>query len=207
MTAIASFLPKVYQYAPNCAEPAALDAIRSAAIEFCERTRLWRTTLALTVTTAMTVTLTPISDSVIHDIETIVWDNGKVLEPVTTRYLDERFPLWRAEELTGQPSYYTQLTEDAITFAPFEAGTASAYVRLKPTYSCTTLPDFIFNRYLDVIRAGVLARLLMLPGQIFYDPAKAAIFQKEFQDHLDRLSGQGNSGQQRAPRRTKARFF
>ena len=36
------FLPKVLQYVPDASEFIAIDAIRNACIEFCERTYIWQ---------------------------------------------------------------------------------------------------------------------------------------------------------------------
>ena len=40
MKPIDDFLPLILPRAPGCPEPIAFDAIRQAAIEFCERTRI-----------------------------------------------------------------------------------------------------------------------------------------------------------------------
>ena len=42
MSSLDSFLPYVRPWAPGVPDPTAYKAIRQAAVEFCERTRLWK---------------------------------------------------------------------------------------------------------------------------------------------------------------------
>lgn len=206
MSALSVFLPKIYQYAPGCSEPAAFDGIRSAAITFCESTNLWRTKLTPPIGSANPIALTPIADSVIHVIETNLLD-GCELKPKTTQWLDENCRGWRAADYTGSPSYITQTNEDQVSLVPFGGTALEVWVTLKPTQTAATLPDFIANRYMDAIQSGALSKILLLPKQPFRDPVLAAAFGASFQQSLDSLSSQYIAGQQRAPARSRSRFF
>lgn len=206
MTALIDFLPKVNQYAPGCAEPAAFDALRAAAAEFCERTGLWRATLTINTASQEPDIMALPADSTMHAIELVLF-NGRELERVTPEYLDERFSTWRTETATGEPQYITQLVQDEIRLYPFADGEVSAFVRLKPTANADTLPDFLADRYRDTLQAGALAKILLLPGQPFTNPDLAMMFHARFQADLDRLFDAKSRGQQRAPARTKPAFF
>lgn len=217
MSALTVFLPKVLQYAPGCAEPAAFDAIRSAAIEFCERTNLWRTTLTCEAA-ANPVAIVPYdatpdadkltlpADAVLHSIALVLFE-GRELRPATTDDLDEHYHDWRTATDTGAPQYVTQLVQDELRLYPFAAGEIRATVRLKPTQDADTLPDFLADRYRDTIQAGALAKILLLPGQPFTNPDLAVFFAAKFQTDLDRLFNAEARGQQRAPVRTRPQYF
>lgn len=200
------FYPRLMQYAPGCAEPAMEDAIRLAVIDFCENTRLWRYSVDVATAAFGPIAITTPTDSVIFDIEMSRVD-GQRLEPATTFYLDDQFDDWRDSTCTGQPQYVTQLSEDEISIVPWQACTISLRVRLKPSIDAETIPDFIALKYQSTIQSGALSRLLMLPGQPFTNPDLAMSFAAQFQRDLDKFSSQQTTGQQRAPARTKARFF
>lgn len=206
MSDLTDFLPKILQYAPGCAEPAAFDALREAGIEFCERTKLWRVLVEETSVSYGPVAITVPAGAVLHDIDT-VFIGDRELTPKTTQWLDEKYPEWRGDEFTGTARYYTQTAEDEITLIPFEAEDIKIYVRLKPSQDATELPDFLFSRYLSTIQAGALAKILLLPGQPFMSPELAGAFGQKFYADLDRLSDKQITGQQRAPRRTRGQFF
>ncbi len=205
MSSLAPFLPKIFQYAQGVSEPAAYDAIRSAAIRFCERTKLWRAMITPTLGATNPVTLTPPTDSVIHDIEVSRID-GKNLIPQTTQWLNDHYCEWSDPTFVGCPQYITQLSEDQVTLVPFGGTTLQVWVRLKPTQVAATLPDFLMNRYMDVIQAGALSKLL-LPKQPFMNADLAGVFGSSFEQALETLSSQHVYGQQRAPARSRGRFF
>ncbi len=206
MADISVFLPKVRQYAPGAAEPAAYDAIREAVIEFCDRTRLWRDKITETTAAFGPITLTPAAGAAIADID-LVRVEGRQLERVSSQYLDDRYGAWRDTTFTGTPSFVTQLAEDEITIVPWAACDVDVYVRYRPTNTTETIPDFIADGYASTIQAGALARLLMIPGQPFTNPDLAMAFAQRFQADLDQFAARPISGQQRAPVRTKAQFF
>jgi len=208
MADISIFMPKLLQYAPNCPETSAYDAIRSASIEFCERTRLWRYSMSLTFSTSGTVSFSSIPDAVVHDIEKARWNGNIELLPASIDEVDSIYGVdWRDDAVAGQPGYFTQQNEDEITLVPFEAGILNLNVWLKPNQSTETIPDFIASRYLDVIQAGALYMILTLQNQPFYNPELAVSFRNKFEDRLFKLSKQQVSGQQRARLRIKSSYI
>ncbi len=206
MSALDDFLTKVRPWAPGVPDPVAYDAIRSAAIEFCERTRLWRYEDTYDIAAADDGEVFAPVGSVLHDIEAIEFD-GRKLTPIATVDLDEKVPRWRTDPVPGLPEWYTQVEQNLIRIVPPQDGQLYVCVRLKPDATTTELPEFIAREYREVIGWGALGRLLMIPGQSFSNPDMAQYYKALFEQKIDRLSTKGTTGQQNAPKRTKPRYF
>lgn len=206
MKDIEIFLPNIMPFAPGCAIPAAYQWIRQAAIEFCERTRLWRYADEFDVTDDAAEALIAPYGAVVHEIEACSFD-GQPLEPKTTAWLDSRENGWRDGLLTGIPHYVTQIEPDTLRLVPAMAGKVSLALRLKPTFDADELPDFLADHYRQTIADGALGRILLLPDQSFTNVDMGSAFGAAFQSKLDSLSSKGSTGQQRAPLRTRASTF
>lgn len=208
MSALDVFLSSVRPWAPGVPDPTAFKNIRLAAIEFCERTRLWKYEDDYDVTEedCNSGIFTP-NGSQVHDIEIVLFD-GKELAPRSTRDLDRLLPKWRiGGNATGLPSYYTQIDQNTLRVVPARAGHLYLCLRLKPTQDATDIPDFIANEYREVIAWGALGRILTIPGQSYSNPELGTYYAEKFTQKLDRLSTKGTTGQQAAPKRSRARFF
>lgn len=207
MTDLEDFLPKVLPFAPGCPEPTALEHIRNAIIEFCEETRLWRFDDTFEIGDDPNIVCTP-QGAVIHEIERCDF-NGSRLHPRSIDWLDDHHPDWRSDTkfLTGSPSYFTQTHPDTIQVVPYSKGRVKVWLRLKPSEDAEQVPDFIASQHRNMIGWGALVGIMMLPGQPFSDPNRAAYYQARFDQSLGRSSRLQSRGQQRAPIRTKAQFF
>jgi hypothetical protein len=200
------FMPHILPFAPGCAEPTAFYGIRQAAIDFCERTRLWRYEDEFTVSTDLSEAIMAPYGAVVHEIEQVLFD-GQPLEPKTTQWLDQRQIGWRAGSLSGRPNYVTQTAPDTLQVVPAYAGTVNLSLWLKPSQDCDELPDFMVDQYRETIAHGALGRILITPNQSFTSLDLAAIFAQRFAMKIDSLSTKGSTGQQRAPLRTRASNF
>ena len=208
MSSLDTFLGHVRPYAPGVPDPAAYKAIRLAAIEFCERTRLWKfeDDYDVSVDDCNSGIFTP-NGSVLHDIEIVLF-NGTELHPSTTRDLDRREKGWRTGDLGGGlPKWYTQIDQSTLRIVPAMEGHLYVCFRLKPTQDATDLPEFISREYTEVIAWGALGRLLTIPGQSYSNPDLAQYYSAKFIDKIDRLNTKGVTGQQNAPKRTRPSFF
>ncbi|HEX5362338.1 MAG TPA: hypothetical protein VFW49_14825 [Fluviicoccus sp.] len=208
MKELDDFLPGIRPYAPGVADPTAYFAIRQAAIEFCERTRMWQYTDEWAVNSDDCEGLLSPAGSVIHEIEK-VWFDGHELRKVTASQLDMLLPNWRSsdDKPTGQPAYVTQTEPNTMLLAPYGAGTVRVSLILKPSQTCDQLPDFLADQHRETIAWGALARILLIPNQSFTNPEMGAVFGQSFQGKLDGKSTAGITGQQRAPVRTRASFL
>lgn len=206
MKDIADILPHIDQYAPGCPAPTAYFGIRQAAIDFCERTRLWRYEDDFDIPGDESESITTPYGSVLHEIELVQFDDED-LEPQTTDWLDKNCRGWRANELTGQPSYVVQTEPNTLRVVPWVAGHINLFLWLKPSQDATELPDFIIDQYRETIAHGALARILMMPGQPFSNPNLAGTFGALFTSKLDTLMRASARGQQRGRTRTRAHFM
>ena len=209
MSSLDTFLSHVRPWAPGVPDPTAFKNIRLAAIEFCERTRLWKyeDTYDVSVEDCNGGIFTP-NGSILHDIEVVMF-NGRELLPKATRDLDRLLPEWRtnADISSGVPSYYTQVDQSTLRIVPAMEGSVYICLRLKPAQDATDIPDFIAAEYREVIAWGALGRLLTIPGQSYTSPDLGQFYAQKFTEKLDRLSTKGTTGQQNAPKRSRARFF
>lgn len=207
MSSLDKFLPSVRPFAPGVPDQNAYQNIRLAAIEFCERTRLWKWEDEYNVTADDCSAIATPGGSVLHDIEIIMFD-GKELEPIAPRDLDRMSPGWRSSTApTGQPQYVTQIEQNAIRIVPSQAGAVYLCLRLKPSQDARDLPDFLAGEYRECIGWGALGRLLMIPGQSYTNPDMAGFYTSRFNTKVDSLITKGTKGQQNAPKRTRGSFF
>lgn len=206
MKDLAEFLPHIDQYAPGCPAPTAYFGIRQAAIDFCERTRLWRYEDDFDIPGDQVEGITTPYGSVLHEMELVQFD-GEDLMPTTTAWLDANCRGWRANELTGLPSYIVQTEPNTLRVVPWTAGHINLFLWLKPAQDATELPDFIVDQHREIIAHGALARILAMPGQPFSNPGMAGSFATTFSAKIDALMRANSRGQQRGRTRTKAYFM
>ena len=81
MSALDTFLSHVRPWAPGVPDPTAFKNIRLAAIEFCERTRLWKYDITVAISEQKAAPVAP-TYSAIHAIESATL-NGLPLAPIT----------------------------------------------------------------------------------------------------------------------------
>lgn len=201
-----AFLGSINPYAPGCAIPTAYFAIRQAATEFCERARMWRYEDEFDVSASDSESISTPYGSVLLDIERVSFD-GRPLEPVTVKWLDDHKNGWRDGQIVGRPEYLTQLELNTIRLVPGCAGAVKVSLWLKPSQDAQDLPDFLADQYREVIAHGALGRILMMPNQPYTNGDLGAGFLASFENKLSGLQSKGITGQQRARVRTKASFY
>lgn len=160
---IEDFLPFVLPFARGASEPAAVREIRSAAIEFCRRTKVWQEMLEpLDITaTIQEVELIAPEDSEIERIESVFY-HSTPLAPCAEDQLLPTFGITPTS--TGAPLAYLQrIDQSYLVLAPIPRISESdaLYVRasLIPSQTAAELPDALFKRYADEIAHGALGRL------------------------------------------------
>ena len=209
---IIDMLPLVIPFVPGCPDYTATQALRLAAVGFCEKSRVWREVMTVDVQAPDATIVTP-DHAALHDIERAFWGPDKIdLEPV-------RFADVSAAEILGAPKYITQTAANSVTLVPFEAGTVTIYAILKPKVGPefgaiqggttkqavqNVVPEFIHEQYAQMIAKGAIYRLKMMPGMSWYDPQSAPAFMEEYRGDVAASFNKGIMGQQRAPIRSRA---
>lgn len=201
-----TLLPRVMEWASACPEPTVLRHLRDKAIEFCQRTRIWRESDSFTLGAddgCEVVALEP--NTALFEISHARFEDTD-LEPRTIDWLDQYEPGWR--ERSGQPRWITQSSPDTLRIAPIpsEAGTLTLQLILEPSIDADQLPDVLVDKYGHVIAAGALASILALPTA-FTNLNLAAVHAASYADALAHFAARVPLGQQRAKRRTKGGGF
>jgi hypothetical protein len=203
MTALTAWLP--YVQLPSCPQMIAIDAIRQAARDFCERTFAW---------THMQDAMTVYANEPEYELEPP--DNAeavRVLEawlsgaPIRVRSVDELNRIYRTNSwntATGSPRHLVNLSRHTARLVPIpeERVVAGLVLRIavKPTTDATEICDEIFDEFRDAIAAGARAILQLMPAQPFSSPKQGAIdramFESAVADELIQFwRGYGVNGQ------------
>lgn len=181
--------------------------LRDAAITFCRRSRSWRADeVYQMVATNQPITLMTCCDSVIHEIESVRWrqePTGEWQSKLEPSAYDE----YIEQVGDGSPKNYTQKLPGQLLAFPFTAGELRVVMYLKPDQQADTLPDYLIEQHPEIIAAGALAKILMLPKYDFANPQLAMFYQNQFDAYCDSHFRDNKRGQQRARTRTKPNYF
>lgn len=181
MASISDFLPDVMIMCPGVPDILAENKIRESAIEFCKLSGYWQEDLDPVTTKANQPTYdieTP-ADAVIRHLLTVKVD-GSVIQPSKTVELDRRREGWRTN--TNRPSRYVHknMREITLTPVPDDAYTIDAYASLVPTNDATEIPDLLYDFQKEVIEAGAIFKLLMIPKKQWTDFGAGAAYRQQF---------------------------
>lgn len=185
--AFEALLPEILPMVDGCPDTLVETTIRSAAIEFCERTGAYQSELdpITTVANIYEYDLEAPTGTTIHKIMWVTFD-GKDLEPISTALLEQRKPKWRESGYGGDPEYYIKQSKSIFWMVPVPSATAasSTIVRaqLKPTHSSNTCDEQIMDEHRDSIVNGALFRLLRMPGKAWSDIQGAQIYASLFEN-------------------------
>jgi hypothetical protein len=186
-----TLFPDVIPVVNDCPDSLIERNIRSAVIEFCEKTGIYQAELdpVTTVGGLHEYDLEPPNGTVVHKIMNVVFD-GKNLEAISPELLDQRKPNWRKPENTGEPEYFIKQGQSLVWLVPTPSATMVSSTRirvqLKPTATSTACDADILSEYRDSIINGALFRLLRTPGQVWTDFNGAQIYGALFADGINR---------------------
>lgn len=211
---LSEFLPLVQPHAPGASIPAMSQALRKAAIEFCETTRCWRHVTTVTITEQGNAVAAP-DYAAIYEFELATFNEENQLTPVQYSEIE-------TQEFgeTGVPRYITQTGPNTVSLLPFSEGDLELSMFLKPRHGdqydlindmpenvFDSVPEFMHTLHGEVIAAGALSRLLILPGYPFTDPNMAAFFRQQYDNRAIKSSNHNLRGQHRARPRSRAVWF
>lgn len=189
-------------------EPVAINAMRKAAIEFCDRSRVWvmdHDAMTLIVGES-TYAFEPNSGAVVARVEQ-AWVDGVDIDPTTRLDLQNSYANWTT--VTGPPTHYLQEnTEEIILFPkPTSAQTLTMKVTLKPSRRSTGIEGWLVEKYLEEIMHGAAWKLLEMPGKPWSDGAAAMYHKGAFDDAIATAKLAAAKSMGKAPLRTKPNFF
>lgn len=205
MKPLDTLFPRIMPRVKNCAVPIAEAAIRTAAIDFCERTRIWRSSDTFNVSHADCEVVAVPYGAALHEIESARF-NGIALEPVSIGWLDEGVHGWRDKTATAS-KWLTQVNPGSVRVVPAACGQLDLSLILKPSEDADQLPAWLIDGHARVLADGALAEILTIPDKPAYNPDLAMFYSNRFRSEMDRLFNSNIKGQQKAPTRTRPNFF
>lgn len=198
---------------PGCPQDVATNAIRNAAIELCERSRVYLVDHPpiSAVANQAAYAWAPGAGLKVVRAES-VWFDGVPLAPITSDDLAARYPKWSVE--AGTPRGYLQEGLDTLTLVPKPsadmADAITAKVVVAPSRAATGILDALWERYLEAIASGAKARLMSIPEKPYSNPKEAERHAAAFDDAIARARLAAFRGHGRARNNSnlgRRRFF
>ena len=209
-TPYSTFLTKVSPEVPGCPLSVAEDAVREAAIEFCEKGWAWIHTPAAisSVANQGTYAFTPPVGAMVSRVLQAWYDNRQLV-PRTADQLAEDYANWTT--VTGSPKYMIQNDEENLTVVPNPTAAVvdaiTMRVALRPTRASTDIETRIYEHHLDAIAMGAKAKLMMMADKTWSNLNMAATYQSMFDDKIAVARYKAQKGYGRATRRVAGSFF
>lgn len=199
MATIDSFLPLVMIEVPQCPEPVATAAIRSALIQLCDEALIWQEVVDPFVTE---------DGEAEYDIDA---PSGARTSTIIRVELDGRHIAPKNEDRLAMRSYdflsrkhkpvsYYQPNPDVIRFYPVPDGqyTVNMTLSYAPKRTGNSVPDYIFEQYLEVVKCGALFRLMTQPAKPWTQPNLGMKYGQMFSYGIDSARTEINKGRTRA---------
>lgn len=188
MIEFSTLYPRVLRHAPGCPIMTVLATLREGAIEFCERTQVWKRDVSY-IKLAKNVRhfeLSPPDDSEVITVSSVKYD-GVTIDPQSTEWLDRWVADWQNKS-GNQPEYYFITLQDDImrvNIYPKPSETLSEFITcklvLRPTVDSLGMDSEIFARYRSILVAGALRELLSINGKSWTDHKLAKKFHNQFE--------------------------
>ena len=202
MISYEKFLPEVLQYVPDVPEEVALNAIRNAAVEFCERTRYLQTDLDPIPCVAGVPDYEIVIDGTNKFVDiTMAWYNDVLLIPKSTEELNRiyRYTDWRT--LKADPQYINREVSEELILVPMPVktgGNLKIRAAYAPTRASTEIENSVYENFLEYIAYGARARLYNTPKQSYFDKNSAMEFDKRFRACIAEVRTRVNKGLSRS---------
>lgn len=198
-----SFLVEVLPYMRDVPEIVAIQAVRNAVIEFCEKTQCLQedlTTLS-TFTGDSTYDIAPDTGYTTSEVMS-VWLGDQYLVPKSVEDLTRVYRGQNWQDMIGRPYYYFREDPTTLRLVPKPALNdvyqLTVRIAMVPTRASTAVDISIYDRYLEIISFGARARLAATPNQPYYDPAGAGVYLSRFNAGIDDVKRRMNRGNVRA---------
>lgn len=178
MASYDDFLPYVLTDVPGCPEIAAIQAIKTTVIDFCEKSLVVQADLdpVNLIANQADYDLEPPANSLVTKVIRLFYKNdelppmGQDFIPSATFYNQSAID----GDATSDPRAWSQKSERTFSVYPAprisEAGAITIRVALKPTRASTTCDDVLFEDYVEYIAAGAKARLMLQPNKAYTNP-------------------------------------
>ena len=209
-----SFLPEVMPHVQGAPEPQVVNAVRDAAVEFCERSWVWiadTAPIGVTAGTADYAIVSPDSNAAIAEYLYGYWNNKQV-DPIARDVLDKEHCGWKTRTGTTPMKFMARDAMTGVTLIPIPSltvapGPTTLYftVALKPLRSqASGVPDWLYEKYLEDIGHGAISRMQMITGQRWSNANAALAHKKLFDDAIGKARSKAAKSFTRAALRNRA---
>lgn len=139
------------------------------------------------------------------------WLNDNPIDPISPDDLDNEFNNtgfgwvgvnWRTDVNLPSRWYVINDTSVALELAPSAAGNLRILAALKPTRASTSFPEWIYERYIEVIAHGAKSRIMMSPKKPYSNPTLGAWHMEQFNGFIGEARVRAARGTTRGPLRT-----
>ena len=195
MAAYSSLVKEVLPFVPFCPDSLVEQQLRSATIEFCERSKAYVLDMVPfnTVAGVYEYDFDVPTGTEVHQVLYMTYD-GKDMDPISPRSLELNYPDWR--DRTGTPHVYLQKNPTTFWVVPVPSGTDQviASVALKHTRTSNNIDTTISNQYRDAIIYGTLYRLLRMPNREWSDVGAAQEYLYQFNLEINQAELRARGG-------------
>jgi hypothetical protein len=206
MANFSSLVKEVLPYVSMCPDSLVETNIRSATIEFCERSKAYVQDLdpITTVAGVFEYDFDQPSGTEVHQILWMTFD-GNDMDPISPRSLELNYPDWR--DRTSRPHVYLQKTPNTFWAVPVPQTTLTngliMGVALKPTRTTSNVDTTFSNTYRDGIIYGALYRLLRMPNKEWTDVPAAREYLAQFNQEIQQAELRARGGDLGVNRKVK----
>lgn len=195
MAAYSSLVKEVLPYVPLCPDSLVEQNLRSATIEFCERSKAYILDMDAfnTISGVFEYDFEIPTGTEVHQVLYMTYD-GRDMDPISPRSLELNYPDWR--DRTGNPHVYLQKTPTTFWVVPVPSGSDQiiASVALKPTRTSNNIDTTVSNQYRDAIIYGTLYRLLRMPNREWTDVGAAQEYLFQFSREIEQAELRARGG-------------
>lgn len=190
LVSIDKFVPYVQPYADKCPAFAIRRAVRDTIIDLAERVGTSTLRFSLdAVAGEHTYELDLPYGTEVDQLRKVVCGNT-VLKATNRDLLSHEYPNTDWKDIPGTPRFY-MCTDDprfvSIIPAPAKPETLTFEAKIRFCRDATEFPSEYYERYVEVVGAGALTRLLAIPGQTFTDLGAAAQWAQIYAARLNEI--------------------
>ncbi len=198
----------------GCPRPTIEQHVRDAAIEVCNKTKVWRyeqDPIRLTAGEYNYDFDTPDFTEVAAIISVTL--NSAPINHMTEDELHAAMPMWPQTDSTqwGTPTILSQVAVDQFVVANVPDGNQNydvkMFLALKPTLDATAMDSAVFDRLEPLIIHGALQHLLVLPEKPWSDRELATYHAKQYTYKTAAFRADANLGASRSSLSVKMRPF
>lgn len=175
---IDKFLPYVLPYAEKCPNLAARRAIRDTLIDMTQRVQMKTLRVVVKSKKGQSTYELGLPYGLNVDMLESVSCGNNMLKAVNRSMLAQIYPENHWQDTTGIPKYYFHVnTPNEVTIVPApEADDLPIVCEVHVTFTRETneFPSDFYDKYVEIVSAGALSRLLAIPSQTFTDLNMAA---------------------------------